>query len=309
MINHVDVINPSVLNRWLDRAAVEGRVCTVEQVEELKSLLTMLPLWSTFLVYGLILATGNTFFYQQTDYTANYLGQISAFSYQQSNYWCNELDHISNKVPATIFVIIRYSVVFVVSRLCDLLLSLHWGDNIPRRVMLVRSGVGLAVSPICCLVAWRIEEYRVHQRLNHAICIRFSWLIPQFVLLGLMEGLVLNAMQNIYASVVPQSLQRYGPPFTLFALNIGHFISLLFIFIFRNLFNDDLDFSRLGVYYKNLGYVCFVNLVIYCCVATYYAKQESSDAGEVIEQPLEQMHNLQEEGPSTVGVVGEQQDG
>ncbi|KAH6771746.1 hypothetical protein C2S52_005542 [Perilla frutescens var. hirtella] len=303
---------------WLNRAVVEqsssnpeeqvreGELCTVEQVEQLKSLLTMLPLWSTFLIYGLLLATGNTFFYEQTSYTANYLGHIPTFSDEESDYACNDLPQISNVVPDVIFVILRYFTSFTVSRLCDFLLSRYWGDKIPRRVMLVRIGMGLAVSPVCCVVAWKIEEYRVSRRLHHAICIRFPWLFPQFVLLGLVEGLVFSAMENIYSSVVPESLRKYGPPFTQFALNIGHFISLIFIVIFRDLFKNDLDLSRLGVYYRNLGCVCAVNFGIYCYVATYYAKQEPSDAeADVPELPLEQL--LQGPPPESSGYEASEQ--
>lgn len=168
----------------------------------------MVPLWSAFLVYGLMLATANTFFYEQTDYTANYLGQISPFSDEQSDYSCYDLPVSGKEVPVIIFVIIRYSVVFAVSRARDLL---RWSEHVSRRVMLVRSGLGLAVSPIYCLVAWRVEEYRLRQRMTkHAICIR---LIPQFVLLGL----VFDGMQSVYVSMVPPSLHRYAPSFTLFA--------------------------------------------------------------------------------------------
>lgn len=299
----------SIFNRWFNRADVEesseGRACTVEQVE-VRSLRTMLWIWFPFLVYGLMLATVNTFFYQQTDYTANYLGPISAFSDEQSDYSCNDDRlHISKKVPVIIFVIIRFSMDFVVSCLWDLLSSLHRGDQrISRRNMLVRSGVGLTLSPICCLVAWRIEKYRKHQRMDNGICIRFSWLIPQFVLVGLMEGIVFDGLQNIYTSVVPESLRSYGPSFTQFALNIGSFFSLLFISIFHNLFDDtDLDYSRLGVYYMYLSCVCVANLVFYCCVATYYWKQESCDADEVIELPLEQLLSPDQEGPELVGAA------
>ncbi|RVX12964.1 Protein NRT1/ PTR family 5.6 [Vitis vinifera] len=64
--------------RWLDKAAIkessslsvkeqesEGRLFTVTQVKEIKLLLTMVPMWSTFIGFGLVLSTANTFFTEQ----------------------------------------------------------------------------------------------------------------------------------------------------------------------------------------------------------------------------------------------------
>ncbi|KAI3470004.1 hypothetical protein Pfo_026667 [Paulownia fortunei] len=272
--------------RWLDKAAIEesspsleeqvreGRLCTVEQVKEVKILLTMVPLWTTFLVYGLLQATGNTFFYEQANYMDNHLGQIS-------------------HVPVIIFVIIKTSTSFIVSRLCDSLFPSYWGEKIPRNVMLVRIGVGMAISPICCVIAWRVEDFRLQKYVNLDISISVLWLIPQFFLLGFMEGLVFDGMEEIYCALVPESFNKYGQSFTQFSLNIGNFLSLAFILVFHGLVSDDLDTSSLGVYYGMLAYVCFVNLLFYCYIATYYMKKESS--AQEVEQPLEELQSLEED--------------
>ncbi|KAH6818016.1 hypothetical protein C2S51_001619 [Perilla frutescens var. frutescens] len=267
----------SISLRWLDKAAIVEpslsleeqvrrlRLCTVEQVEEAKSLVNTIPLCTTFLVYGLLQATGNTFFFEQANYTDNHLG------------------HISN-VPVISFVIIKTFTGFTVSWLCDLLFQKFWGENTPRLVQLVRVGTGMLFSPLCCLVACVVEVYRVHKYMDYNISISFLFLVPQFFLLGLMEGLVFDGLEEIYSSLVPASLNKYGPSFAEFALGIGHFMGLISVLIFRNLFKDDLDISRLGVYYRNLGFVCLGNLFLYFCIVPYYLKQPPSAAPVVDDQ-------------------------
>ncbi|XP_020549849.1 protein NRT1/ PTR FAMILY 5.6-like [Sesamum indicum] len=272
--------------RWLDKASVVepspsraeqvriGRLWSPEDVQEVKILLSMVPLWTTFLAYGLLQATGNTFFIEQVSYMDSHLGRIS-------------------RVPVVIFVIVITSTSFIVSRLCDSLFPAYWSQKVPRKVMLTRIGARMASSPLCCIVAWRIEKYRLHKYVNHDVSISVFWLVPQFFLLGFMEGLVYDGMEEVFYVHVPESFKKYGPSFTQFALNIGNFVSLVFILIFHGLFNDNLDTSGLATYYALLAYICFVNFLFYCSVATYYVKQSYHEKDEsAVEQELEQIQNL-----------------
>ncbi|KAL3838642.1 hypothetical protein ACJIZ3_023233 [Penstemon smallii] len=278
--DHPPILHVPMLS-WLDKASIvepslsleeqekKARLCTVEEVQEVKLLLKMIPLWTTFLVYGLLQATGNTFFFEQVGYMDNSLGKL--------------VHHI----PIITFVIIKSATSFIVTRFCDLFLFLT-NNEIPRHVMLIRIGIGMAISPLCCVIAWRIEDYRKHQSSKMDISISVFWLVPQFFLLGFMEGLVFAGLEEFFYAQVPKSMKLYGPSFTQFALSIGNFLGLPLILIFRGLFTDDLDTSKLGEYYAILGCVCFVNLVFYCYVAPSYVKGERPPDPEV-EELIEQM--------------------
>ncbi|XP_022849919.1 protein NRT1/ PTR FAMILY 5.6-like [Olea europaea var. sylvestris] len=74
--------------RWLDKAPIviekenrPDKPCTAAQVSEDKFLLGMVPMWTTFLTYSLVDATGSTFFFEQAS-------------------------NIDDKFPATVFVIL-----------------------------------------------------------------------------------------------------------------------------------------------------------------------------------------------------------
>ncbi|KAL0331458.1 UNVERIFIED_CONTAM: protein NRT1/ PTR FAMILY 8.1 [Sesamum angustifolium] len=268
-LNHTPSENVIPILRCLDKASIvepspspeeqirKGRLWEVEDVQEVKRLLSMIPLWITFLVYGLLQATGNTFFYEQVNYMDTHLGRISS-------------------VPVVIFLIVKSSTSFVVSRICDLLFPYYWGEKVPRDVM-------LTAAEVC-------EPRRFHH-----IFLASS---HNFFLLGLMEGLVFGGMQEMFYALVPESFKHYGPSFTQFSLNIGNFLSLLAILVFHGLFSDDLNTSSLGTYYALLGYVCFVNLLFYCGVATYYVKESDREKEPLLVQEAKQ--HLEQEIPQAV---------
>lgn len=157
----------------------------------------MIPLWTTFLTYGLLQATANVFFYEQVDYMDPRIGLIS-------------------KVPVVVFAVMIKSTSFGVSYVCGKWFASYWGGMIPRHVMLVRIGVGLAIAPVCCVIAWRVESY------EYGISRNGVWLIPQFVLLGILDGLVYDGIVDLFYASVSKSLKKYGPALTQFAPNIGH---------------------------------------------------------------------------------------
>ncbi|OIT31248.1 hypothetical protein A4A49_22971 [Nicotiana attenuata] len=64
-------------------------------------------------------------------------------------------------------------------------------------------------SVICCVTAWRVEYHKLHHVGIHPICI--FWLIPQFILFEVMEGLNAIELQDFFESQVSESMNQYGP--------------------------------------------------------------------------------------------------
>ncbi|XP_043814112.1 protein NRT1/ PTR FAMILY 5.4-like isoform X2 [Manihot esculenta] len=50
-----------------DQERQQGKLCTIEEVNRVKKLLGLLPMWTTLLIYALVEATGSTFFIEQVD--------------------------------------------------------------------------------------------------------------------------------------------------------------------------------------------------------------------------------------------------
>ncbi|XP_047962142.1 protein NRT1/ PTR FAMILY 5.5-like [Salvia hispanica] len=138
-----------------------------------------------------------------------------------------------------------------------------------QKMELLRIGIGMAWGGLCCAAAWVTATRRQHHVMN--IC----WLIPQFLLLGLMLGCAQHGLRSFYKSQVSKSLWRYGMPFGELVEGVGKFSSVLCIGILRRRpfrwFRRHLKDSRLDNYYFFLEILCFVTLVIYCKVARWYA--------------------------------------
>ncbi|KAK9989690.1 hypothetical protein SO802_029929 [Lithocarpus litseifolius] len=264
-------LSPKVLFlRWLDKAAIIdertpsitpeeqekcGHLCTVEQVREVKSLFSLIPIWITFFGCSLVGATGNTFFFEQT----------------------SNLDFdIGNNVhiPLNIFFALRSSVRFIIS-------FLFWSKKATQQhVTRMRIGVGMVCSILCCIAAWQVEVHRLHL-INEEmtdpsdptpiISMSVLWLVPQFTLLGLMEGLASDGLHEFFYDHVATPMRSYGPSFSDCVLGFGNFIGMPFVLLCRSWFKNSINTSHLDRYYLTLAILSFVCLVMYA-YASYSLK-------------------------------------
>ncbi|KAL6337399.1 hypothetical protein AAG906_036713 [Vitis piasezkii] len=248
--------------RWLDKAAIvdpssltpeeqekQGKLCSVAQVKETKYLLKMVPMWMTFLVYGLVEATGSTFFVEQTSnlsspITNSFVNIVIAF---------NAMKSLTS---------------FIVPYLYELLIQRRWSDGRQKQGgLLVRIGVGMVSSIICCCAAW---QRGVKDDPDEKIRMSILWLVPQFCLLGFMEGLAEDGLVDFFCDLVADSMKSYARPFTNCILSIGKLVNIACVFVFRDWFRDNVNDSHLDRYYLMLTILTFANLCFYCFVSHEY---------------------------------------
>ncbi|KAE9458579.1 hypothetical protein C3L33_09520, partial [Rhododendron williamsianum] len=129
-------------------------------VEQWKALSVMIPMWTTFLVFGLVLSTGDAFFAEQ--------GYLMA----------------RNKMDIYVVIMIGKIIRATSSFFTSILLK-----RVPKRLNTLRIIVGIwtamVLSVFCCSVAWRVE----FRRLEPGLTMNTMRLAPQYCLLGLMEGI------------------------------------------------------------------------------------------------------------------------
>ncbi|GFP92467.1 protein nrt1/ ptr family 5.5 [Phtheirospermum japonicum] len=254
--------------RWLDRAAVlvpqdqeeepdnNNNTCTVEQVKGVKFLLKMLPMWSTFLTFSLVSATGSTFFLE-------------------------EAARIDEGFSVIIFIVLQRFTKLVVTEICDRFLE-KFGEkmNIEQKVMLVRICLGMICCVACCIAAWINAHHWIHLVKTHTKPeerhMSVFRLTPQYILLGVMEGFSADGLENFFDSQVSKSTARYGPMFGECVQGIGKFLSAVCILILTirfGWFKDEIDSSRLDKYYAMLAILSSVNMIIYCFIAHWYGDE------------------------------------
>ncbi|MCD7457633.1 hypothetical protein HAX54_035636 [Datura stramonium] len=250
--------------RWLDKAAIleasppcpvstttreqlaetaGGRVCEVAKVKDVKRLISMFPLWSTFYVSSLVGATADTFFYEQADI-------------------------MTSSVPLPVFVIIMTFTSSITSIICSWLKNRT--KNV-RRPPLYRIRLGMLCSVLCCVAAWLVEVRRRNHRKKQKHEISVFWLTPQFFLVGLMQGLSESGLQDFFETQVCESMKGYGSQFNEFARGIGKLFTAVCILIFIFWFGKEVDSSDLDKYYAMLLIPTILNFCFCYLVSKWYA--------------------------------------
>ena len=234
-------------------------------MREVKNLFSLIPIWITFFGCSLVGATGNTFFFEQTS---------------NLNFVIGNNVHI----PLKSLFALRSSIRFIIS-------FFFWSKKATQQhVTRMRIGVGMICSILCCIAAWQVEVHRLYLIKEKITCpsnstqitcpsnstqitdpcnstqiisMSILWLVPQFSLLGLMDGLASDGLQEFFYDHVATSMRSYGPSFSDCVLGFGNFISMPFVLLCRSWFKDCINTSHLDRYYLTLAILSFVCLVMY----------------------------------------------
>ncbi|KAH7573122.1 hypothetical protein JRO89_XS03G0072300 [Xanthoceras sorbifolium] len=276
--------------RWLDKAAIiessnngpeqqerAGRLCTVTQVEESKFLLKMIPMWSTFLVIGLAASTGDTFSSEQgrhldsTDFTFYMVIFVKPISQATSSFLFKKF--LTSKKGAS--------------------------NSQLKLGKIVRIWFGMVLCAIFCAVAWRVEVHRlqiVDRKRNNPneeiSSMSIFWLVPQYCLLGLMEGSGTDGLEEFMIDELPKSLKIYASAMNGFVINgIGNFLGILYVNANRQLFSATLSKSRLDKYYLRLLILSLLNICYYCPISTIYRPIHDTQA-DMVERDITINHEV-----------------
>ncbi|KAI9196829.1 hypothetical protein LWI28_027382 [Acer negundo] len=249
-------LSPQVkILRWLDKAAIiessnvcsQGkelaRLCTVTQVKEAKILLKMIPMWSTFLVVGLISFNGNIFSSEQ------------GVQFDSKGYWFYVVLFLQSISQATVCYV--FDKFFPPERVQE---TQH------KKAKIWRIWIGMVLCTFFCAVAWRVEVGRFQKKLRSVY-----WLAPQYCLLGLMIGFSVNGLEKFMIDELPISLKNYTEAMNKFVIDgMGSILSILLMHANRTLFASTLDDSRLDKYYFRLMIISFLNICYYFVISTIY---------------------------------------
>ncbi|KAJ4846985.1 hypothetical protein Tsubulata_919986 [Turnera subulata] len=250
------------------------KVCSVSEVEEAKTVLRLVPIWTSCLVYGIVFAQSSTFLTKQgatmdRSITTNF--EIPAASLQSL---------IS--VAIILFIPIYDRILVPTARV---LTGKSSGITALQRI-----GTGMVLSILLLAVAALVEtkrlvtakEYGLMDKPNVTIPMSIWWLVPQYVLFGITDAFIMVGLQEFFYNQVPSELRSVGLALYLSIFGVGSFLSSFLISAVEkatggvghdNWFSDNLNRAHLDYFYWLLAVLSAAQLAAYLyCAKSYIYK-------------------------------------
>ncbi|XP_010683224.2 protein NRT1/ PTR FAMILY 5.10 [Beta vulgaris subsp. vulgaris] len=270
--------------RFLDKALVAprssddiGKVCCKSEVEEVKAVLRLFPIWATSIVYAIVFSQSLTFFTKQGLTMDRSLGP--SFSIP----------------PASLQSFINISVVVVIPIYDRILvpISRSFTGKPGGITVLQRVGTGMLISTVSMITAAIVEKKRLETALENGLIdlpdvtvpMSVWWLVPQYVLLGISEVFTMVGLQEFFYDQVPTELRSVGLSLYLSVFGVGSLLSSLMISIIDKAtgsngqdswFSSNLNRGHLDYFYCLLAAFSAIQLMVFVYFAKCYIYNKKS---------------------------------
>ncbi|CAN6201480.1 unnamed protein product [Urochloa humidicola] len=186
-------------------------LCTVTQVEELKCILRLVPIWLCSILYSTAYSQMSSVFIEQAQAMDASLWKLQIPAAAMG---------VFEILGVTAFVFI-YS--FCIAKILRKVLSREPTE-------LERMGIGLVISMLAMLASAVVEQ----QRLKHATgeassSLTILWQIPQYVLIGASEVFMYVTMTEFFNDQLPKGLRSLGSAMSVASMSAGNFASSLLV--------------------------------------------------------------------------------
>ncbi|KAK3166255.1 hypothetical protein QOZ80_1AG0043410 [Eleusine coracana subsp. coracana] len=279
--------------RFLDKAAVETagdkarpspwRLCTVTQVEELKCLLRLLPVWASGIIFSAAYTQMSTTFILQGDTLDPRVGSF--------------------RVPAAVLSVFdTLSVMLWVPVYDRVLVPLARRATGRDRglTQLARMGVGLVVLAVAMVAAGALETARRRVIARHGyydshtgaggdgeyLPLSIFWQVPQYVVVGASEVFTFIGQMEFFYDQAPDAMRSLcsGLSWTSFAL--GNYASSALLAVVARVtardgregwIPDDINRGHLDDFFWLLAMLCIGNFGVYLLIARWYKYKKTVD--------------------------------
>ncbi|XP_040985848.1 protein NRT1/ PTR FAMILY 2.8 [Juglans microcarpa x Juglans regia] len=277
---------------FLDKAAIiaepseldnQGRprngwkLCSLQQVEQLKCLVATLPIWVSGIGCFMTMDQQNTFGVLQLMQMDRSIGT----HFKVPPGWMN----IAPMIALSIWIFI-YERVYIVQ-------AKKLTERDRRLTMQQRISTGIVMSILCMLVAGVIEKKRREAALRHGSFISplsFALLLPQFVLSGLTEAFGAVAIMELFTLQMPESMRTMASGIFFLNLSISNYFGSLLVNIIHHLTSKrgkspwlgghDLNMNRLDYYYYIVATLAALNFVYFTFFASRYVSSSRVCSGK-----------------------------
>lgn len=249
------------LFRWIDKAAIVDEdviskdnqnnrwiVSTVTEVEEVKMVMKLMPIWATSILFWTVYSQMNTFTIEQATFMNRKLGTFLVPSGSMSFFLF---------ITIILFTSLNERIVVPLARQIT-----HKTQGITS---LQRAGIGLIFSVAGMTVAGIIEKQRRQNYVAHGTRISAFWLVPQFFLVGAGEAFAYVGQLEFFIREAPERMKSLSTGLFLSTLAAGYFLSSLLVILVNHAtkriwLRSNLNRAKLDNFYWMLAALGVVNL-------------------------------------------------
>ncbi|KAJ6811998.1 protein NRT1/ PTR FAMILY 8.3-like [Iris pallida] len=266
-VSDLDKEREALSNPW--------RLCTVTQVEELKILVRMFPIWATGIVFSAVYAQMSTMFVEQGMVLDTAVGSFSI-------------------PPASLSTFDVISVIVWVPLYDRILVPIARRLTGKERGFseLQRMGIGLFISILAMAAAALVEIRRlqiakadglIHEKV--AVPMSIFWQIPQYFLVGAAEIFTFIGQLEFFYDQSPDAMRSFCSAFSLLTTALGNYLSSFILTVVTSLTTrggrpgwipDNLNEGHLDYFFWLLAGLSFLNLLVYTNCAVKYKSKKAS---------------------------------
>lgn len=266
-------------------AADPWNLCSMQQVEEVKCVVRVLPIWFSAICYYLVIAQQHT---------------LLVFQALQSD---RRIGHSNFRIPGG-----SYNVFLMLSM--TLWLPIYDRVVVPslRKVtgkeggitLLQRMGIGMFFAILSMLVSGVVEEQRRHLALAKPIGViprkgaissmSGLWLIPQLVLAGLADAFNSVGQIEFYYKQFPENMKSIAGSFFYCGMALSSYLSAFLISLVHkitsksatgNWLPEDLNKGRLDFFYYMIAAIEVMNLGYFLICSKWYKYKETGSSSTI----------------------------
>ncbi|CAN8241096.1 unnamed protein product [Cochlearia groenlandica] len=287
-----DVVSSSTLPhtprlRFLDKACIKvqdtnntkespWKLCTITQVEQLKTLISLIPIFASTIIFNTILA------------------QLQTFSVQQGSSMNTKLSSNSFHIPPASLQAIPYLMLIFLVPLYDSFvvpfarkLTGH-SSGIPP---LTRIGIGLFLSTFSMVSAALLEKKRRDSRVLDGRILSIFWITPQFLIFGVSEMFTAVGLIEFFYKQSAKGMESFLMALTYCSYSFGFYLSSLLVSLVNKITStnttsfeskgwlgeNDLDKDRLDFFYWLLALLSLLNFLSYLFWSRWNIKSSRSN--------------------------------
>ncbi|PQQ14196.1 protein NRT1/ PTR FAMILY 6.3 [Prunus yedoensis var. nudiflora] len=263
-----------VINKW--------SLSTLTDVEEVKLIIRMLPIWATTIMFWTVYA------------------QMTTFSVSKATSMDRHIGKSFQIPPASLTAFFVGSILLTVPVYDRLIVPIARKSlkNPQGLTPLQRIGVGLVFSIFAMVAAALTEVKRLNTARSHGLTdnataeipLSVFWLVPQFFFVGSGEAFTYIGQLDFFLRECPKGMKTMSTGLFLSTLSLGFFFSSLLVTIVHKITGhskpwlaDNLNQGKLYDFYWLLALLSALNLVIYLFCANWYVYKDKRLAEEGIE--------------------------